>query len=198
MNKNELTTATILSAILISSLLATAFILVWSMNFTQKAMGQAEETFGENATFTEEAEGQSATANETTAPTTTAPTTTAPTPTSPPASGNVTTNVTSDDIDTVHENLNTAREGIQDNDSQAALDSLNAADSALFAVIIEEPEGPVADQLSALQGNIGTARESVQGNDHPKALQDLNAADSQVLVITEMLPLPEEIETDED
>ena len=55
MNKNERSTTTLLSAIVISSLLASAFLLVGSMNFSQKAMGQAEEVFSENATSTEEA-----------------------------------------------------------------------------------------------------------------------------------------------
>jgi hypothetical protein len=173
MNKSECTT--ILSAIVISSLLATAFVFVGSMNLSQKAAGQAEDVFGENATFTEEVEGTGATTNQT-----------APT-----------TNLTSSDIEPVRDSLNTARIGLQDNDAQAALEALNNADGALFAIINEEPKGPVSDQLSTLQGNIDTARESLHGNDNAKALQDLNAADSQVLVITEMLPAEEAVEGEE-
>ena len=176
MNKSECTT--ILSAIVISSLLATAFVFVGSMNLSQKAAGQAEDVFGENATFTEEVEGTGATTNQT------APTTNQTAPT---------TNLTSSDIEPVRDSLNTARIGLQDNDAQAALEALNNADGALFAIINEESKGPVSDQLSTLQGNIDTARESLHGNDTAKALQDLNAADSQVLIITEMLPAEEAV-----
>ena len=79
MNKNERSTTTLLSAIVISSLLASAFLLVGSMNFSQKAMGQAEEVFSENATSTEEA---GAIDNQTAPAATNATTTnqTAPTP----------------------------------------------------------------------------------------------------------------------
>jgi hypothetical protein len=180
MNKSECTT--ILSSIVISSLLATAFVFVGSMNLSQKAAGQAEDVFGENATFTEEVEGTGATTNQT------APTTNQTAPT---------TNLTSSDIEPVRDSLNTARIGLQDNDAQAALEALNNADGALFAIINEEPKGPVSDQLSTLQGNIDTARESLHGNDNAKALQDLNAADSHVLVITEMLPAEEAVEGEE-
>src|ERR687892_2553319 len=74
MNQNERSTATVLSAIVICSLLATAFLFVGTMNFSQKAIGQAEETFGENATFAEEVGSPAAnqttpTANQTTTPT---------------------------------------------------------------------------------------------------------------------------------
>jgi hypothetical protein len=180
MNKSECTT--ILSAIVISSLLATSFVFVGSMNLSQKAAGQAEDVFGENATFTEEVEGTGATTNQT------APTTNQTAPT---------TNLTSSDIGPVRDSLDTARIGLQDNDAQAALEALNNADGALFAIINEEPKGPVSDQLSTLQGNIDTARESLHGNDNAKALQDLNAADSHVLVITEMLPAEEAVEGEE-
>ena len=176
MNKSECTT--ILSAIVISSLLATAFVFVGSMNLSQKAAGQAEDVFGENATFTEEVEGTGATTNQT------APTTNQTAPT---------TNLTRSDIEPVRDSLNTAREGLQDNDAQAALEALNNADGALFAIINEEPKAPVSDQLSTLQGNIDTARESLHGNDNAKTLQDINAADSQVLIITEMLPAEEAV-----
>src|ERR671918_46794 len=77
MNKNECTA--ILSTIAISSLLATAFVFVGSMNLSQKAAGQAEEVFGENATFTQELEGTGAIPNQTAAAPTTNQTAAAPT-----------------------------------------------------------------------------------------------------------------------
>jgi hypothetical protein len=181
MNKSECTA--ILSAIIISSLLAMAFVFVGSMNLSEKAAGQAEEVFGENATFIEEVEGTSAITNQT------APTTNQTAPT---------TNLTSSDIEPVRDSLNAARQGLQDNDAQTALEALNNADGALFTIINEEARGPVSDQLSTLQDNIDTARESLRESDAAKSLEDLNAADSQVLAITEMLPDEEGEEEEEE
>jgi hypothetical protein len=207
MNKNECTA--ILSTIAISSLLATAFVFVGSMNLSQKAAGQAEEVFGENATFTQELEGTGAITNQTAAPTTnqtaapttnqTAAPTTNETPSdSAPISDSPTTNLTRSDIEPIRDSLETAREALQDNREQAALEALNNADGALFAIITyPQPKGPVYDQLSTLRDNIDTARDSLHGNDAVKALQDLNAADSQVLKITKLLPAEEAVEEEE-
>jgi hypothetical protein len=190
MNKNERTNATILSAIVITLLSTMAFVFVGSTDLSQKAIGQAEEIFGENATFTEEIEGTSPTANQTAAPT--APTSVLTANETAPA-----TNLTRADIESFRENLNSARQGVQDNDAQTALDSINAADSTLYVLIVEEPKGPAAEKLSALQDTLDTARESLRANALEKALQDLNNADSQVLVITEMLPAEEPEEPEE-
>ena len=198
MNKNERTNATILSAIVITLLSAMAFVFVGSTDLSQKAIGQAEEIFGENATFTEEIEGTSPTANQTGAPA--ANQTGAPAaPTSVPTANETApvTNLTRADIESFRENLNSARQGVQDNDAQTALDSINAADSTLYVLIVEEPKGPAAEKLSALQDTLDTARESLRANALEKALQDLNNADSQVLVITEMLPAEEPEESEE-
>src|ERR671910_2215503 len=202
MNQNERSTATVLSAIVISSLLATAFLFIGTMNFSQKAIGQAEETFGENATFAEEV-GSPAANQTTTAANQTTPT---PTPTAnqtaaaaPSTAANVTTNVTSGDLEPVRDSLNTAREGLQDNDTQAALEAINDADGTLFALVTEEgSQGGLAEQLKTLQGNLDTARESLHNNDNSKALEDLNTADSQVLVITQALPEDEQADEPEE
>ncbi|HEU4823064.1 MAG TPA: hypothetical protein VFS97_06530 [Nitrososphaeraceae archaeon] len=202
MNKNECTA--ILPTIAITSLLATAFVLVGSINLSQKATGQAEEVFGENATFTQEVEGTGAITNQTAAPPTNqtaAPPTnqTAAPPTNqtaaPPTNQTAAppTNLTRSDIEPIRDSLETAREALQDDREQAALEALNNADGALFAIITyPQPKEPVYDQLSTLRDNIDTARDSLHGNDAVKALQDLNAADSQVLTITKLLPAEEE------
>jgi hypothetical protein len=201
MNKNERTNATILSAIVITLLSTMAFVFVGSTDLSQKAIGQAEEIFSENATFTEEIEGTSPTANQTAAPAApTANQTAAPAaPTSVPTANETApvTNLTRADIESFRENLNSAREGVQDNDTQTALGSINDADSALYVLVVEEPKGPAAEKLSALQDTLDTARESLRANALEKALQDLNNADSQVLVITEMLPAEEPEEPEE-
>jgi hypothetical protein len=215
MNQNERSTATVLSAIVICSLLATAFLFVGTMNFSQKAIGQAEETFGENATFAEEVGSPAANqttpaANQTTPAanqTTPAANQTTPTPSpaanqtaaAPSTAANVTTNVTSEDLEPVRDSLNTAREGLQDNDTQAALEAINDADGTLFALVTEEgSQGGLAEQLKTLQGNLDTARESLHNNDNAKALEDLNTADSQVLVITQALPEDEQADEPEE
>ena len=212
MNQKERSSAAILSAIVISSLLATGVFFNGNMNFSQKAVGQAEETFGGNATFSEEVEGQPANQTAaTTTPTTPtptptpAPTTPTPTPTpaanqtaAPTTAANVTTNVTSDDIQPVLDSLNTAREGLQENDTEAALEAINDADGTLFTIINEEgDQGGLAQQLKTLQEGLDTARESLHNNDDAKALEDLNTADTQVLAITQAIPADEEAEEEE-
>jgi hypothetical protein len=218
MNQKERSSAAILSAIVISSLLATGVFFNGNMNFPQKAVGQAEETFGENATFTEEVEGQPAnqTAATTTPPNQTAATTTPPpTPTPAPATppptptpaanqtaapttANVTTNVTSEDIEPIIDSLSTAREGLQENDTEAALGAINDADETLFTLVNEEgDQGGLAEQLKTLQESLDTARESLHNNEDQKALEDLNTADTQVLAITQALPADEEAEDEE-
>lgn len=196
MNQKERSSAAILSAIVISSLLATGVFFNGNMNFSQKAVGQAEETFGGNATFTGEVEGQPP--NQTAATTTPTPTPAANQTAAPTTGANVTTNVTSDDIQPVLDNLNTAREGLQENDTEAALEAINDADGTLFTLINEEgDQGGLAQQLKTLQQGLDTARESLHNNDDAKALEDLNTADTQVLAITQALPADEEAEEEE-
>jgi hypothetical protein len=201
MTKKELTNTTILYVIAISTLSTMALVFIVNMESPQKAFGQAEEVFSENATAIQEMEGESPTANQTAAPTpSTANQTAAPTPPAGAPTANETaqaTNLTRGDIDSFRENLNSAREGVQNSDAQAALDSINAADSAVYVLVVEEPKGPVAEKLSALQDTLDAARESIRANALEKALQDLNDADSQVLLITEMLPAEEPEEPEE-
>jgi hypothetical protein len=206
MNQNERSTTAILSAIVISSLLATAFLFNGNLNFSQKALGQAEESFGGNATFTEEVEGQAANQTAATNATTTTPTPTpTPTPTAnqtagaPPATAaNVTTNVTNADIEPIVDSLTTAREGLQENDTEAALGAINDADETLFTLVNEEgDQGGLAEQLRTLQESLDTARESLHNDEDATALEDLNTADAQVLAITQALPADEEAEDEE-
>ena len=216
MNQKERSSAATLSAIVISSLLATAIFFNGNMNFSQKAVGQAEETFGGNATFAEELAANQTAATTTPPPPTPPPTppanqTTPPPPTPPPTppanqttppppttAANVTTNVTSEDIQPVLDSLSTAREGLQENDTEAALGAINDADETLFTLVNEEgDQGGLAEQLKTLQESLDTARESLHNDDPAKALEDLNTADAQVLAITQALPADEEPEDEE-
>ena len=201
MTKNELTNTTILYVIAISTLSTMALVFILNIESPQKAFGQAEEVFSENATAIQEMEGGSPTANQTAVPTpSTANQTAAPTPPAGAPTANETeqaTNLTRGDVESFREDLNGAREGVQNSDAQAALDSINAADNTLYVLVVEEPKGPVAEKLSALQDTLDAARESIRANALEKALQDLNNADSQVLLITEMLPAEEPEEPEE-
>jgi hypothetical protein len=113
--------------------------------------------------------------------------------TAPPGS-----NLTTADIAPVRFSLNTTRQALENNDTQAAIESINRADGALFALILEEDKGPVRDQLTTLSNDIETIRESVFNLDNEKALADLNAADAQLVVITEMFPIPTPTTTEEE
>ena len=68
------------------------------------------------------------------------------------------------------------------------MDSINDADGALFAIILEQGTGPLTERLIKLSDYIDTTRESVFNLDNAKAVQDLNLADSQLSFITEVLP----------
>jgi hypothetical protein len=98
----------------------------------------------------------------------------------------------------VLDSLNTAREGLQENDTEAALEAINDADGTLFTLINEEgDQGGLAQQLKTLQQGLDTARESLHNDDDAKALEDLNTADTQVLAITQAIPADEEAEEEE-
>ena len=106
--------------------------------------------------------------------------------------------MTSDDLEPVRDSLSTAREGLQENDTEAALGAINDADETLFTLVNEEgDQGGLAEQLKTLQESLDTARESLHNDDDAKALEDLNTADTQVLAITQALPADEEAEDEE-
>ncbi len=107
------------------------------------------------------------------------------------------TNLTSSDIEAVRNSLNATRESLEHNDIQAAIESINRADGAVFAILTEEGKGPVRDGLTKLSDDIDTTRKSVFNLNNEKTLQDLNAAGSQLLLITEMLSTPTATPTEE-
>jgi hypothetical protein len=95
-----------------------------------------------------------------------------------------TSNLSTADIEAVRNGLNATRESLEHNDTQAAIQAINRADGALFALISKEGPGPVRDQLRTLSNDTDTIRESVFNLNNEKALADLNAAEAQLAVIT--------------
>src|SRR5215208_8374465 len=105
-------------------------------------------------------------------------------------------NLTQADIGSLRDNLNTARESLQTNDTTAAYDAINSADNELFGLANDQGEQnmkALMQQFKPLQDSIDSTRDALRNNDTAKALQQLNTADTGLLKITQQLP-PEEQE----
>ena len=95
------------------------------------------------------------------------------------------------DFGPVTDNLNTARESLQTNDTTAAYDAVNSAGSELFGLANDQGEQnmkAVLQQFKPLQDSIDSTRDALRNNDTAKALQQLNTADVELLEITQQLP----------
>jgi hypothetical protein len=100
-------------------------------------------------------------------------------------------NLTQADFGPVTDNLNTARESLQTNDTTAAYDAVNSAESELFGLANDQGEQnmkAVMQQFMPLQDSIDSTRDALRNNDTVKALQQLNTADVELLKITQQLP----------
>ena len=100
-------------------------------------------------------------------------------------------NLTQADFGPVTDNLNTARESLQTNDTTAAYDAVNSAESELFGLANDQGEQnmkAVMQQFKPLQDSIDSTRDALRNNDTAKALQQLNTADTELLKITQQLP----------
>ena len=104
-------------------------------------------------------------------------------------------NLTQADFGSFRDNLNTARESLQTNDTTAAYDAVNSADNTLFGLANDQGEQnmkAVMQQFKPLQDSIDSTRDALRNNDTAKALQQLNTADVELLKITQKLPSGEE------
>ena len=104
-------------------------------------------------------------------------------------------NLTQGDFDPVLDSLNTVRDSLQNNDTNAAYDEVNSAGSELFGLANDQGEQnmkTLMQQFKPLQDNIDNIRDALRGNDTTKALQQLNTADSELLKITQQLPSEEQ------
>jgi hypothetical protein len=105
-------------------------------------------------------------------------------------------NLTQADFGSLRDNLNTARESVQTNDTTAAYDAVSSADRELFGLANDQGEQnmkALMQQFKPLQDSIDSTRDALRNNDTAKALQQLNTADTGLLKITQQLP-PEEQE----
>ena len=110
-------------------------------------------------------------------------------------------NLTQADFNTVRDNLNTARESLQTNDTTAAYGAINSAESELFGLAIDQGEQnmkALMQQFKPLQDTIDSARDALRNNDTANALQQLNTADVELLKITQQLPSGEQEEGGEE
>jgi hypothetical protein len=110
-------------------------------------------------------------------------------------------NLTQADFGPVTDNLNTARESLQTNDTTAAYDAVNSAGSELFGLANDQGEQnmkAVLQQFKPLQDSIDSTRDALRNNDTAKTLQQLNTADVELLKITQSLPSGEQEEEEEE
>jgi hypothetical protein len=110
-------------------------------------------------------------------------------------------NLTQANFGPATDNLNTARESLQTNDTTAAYDAVNSAESQLFGLANGQGEQnmkAVMQQLKPLQDSIDSTRDALRNNDTVKALQQLDTADVELLKITQKLPPGEEGEEEEE
>ena len=116
------------------------------------------------------------------------------------AAGAAMANLTQADFGPVTDNLNTARESLQTNDTTAAYNAVNSAGSELFGLANDQGEQnmkAVLQQFKPLQDSIDSIRDALRNNDNTKALQQLNTADVELLKITQSLPSGEQEEEEE-
>ena len=108
------------------------------------------------------------------------------------AAGAAIAGLTQADFGPITDNLNTARESLQTNDTTVAYNAVNSAGSGLFGLANDQGE-----QLKPLKDSIDSARDALWNNDTAKAIQQLNTADVELLKVTQQLP-PEEQEGEEE
>jgi hypothetical protein len=110
-------------------------------------------------------------------------------------------NLTQANFGPVRDNLNTVRESLQTNETTAAYDAVNSAESELFGLANDQGEQnmkAVMQQFKPLQDSIDSTRDALRNNDTVKALQQLDTADVELLKITQKLPPGEEGEEEEE
>jgi hypothetical protein len=163
----------------------------------QKAVGQAEEVFSENATFAQEMEGGSPSANQTATPT---PPTFRPFPLPGETGAQDQThmalaNLTRADFALVTSALDSARDSMLTNSSQDAYTFLNDADDELFKTALAK--GPSAmitiiEISDPMRNHIESAQKALLVGDLPNALNERNSAEVELVRVTQGLPTGEE------
>jgi hypothetical protein len=111
-------------------------------------------------------------------------------------------NLTQADFGPVTDNLNTARESLQTNDTTAAYAAVNSAELELFGLASDQGEQNMKvlmQQFKPLQDSIDSTRDALRNNNTANAIQQLNTADVELLRITQQLPSgDQEVEEEEE
>jgi type II secretory pathway pseudopilin PulG len=99
-----------------------------------------------------------------------------------------------DDFNTLKDNLNAAREAVQDNDPAGAVGDLGSARTELNILMTQVggEDSPGGQQLMAVRNHIDAAEDAAGNADTLTAFQGINAADTELLKITQIIPADEE------
>jgi hypothetical protein len=101
--------------------------------------------------------------------------------------------LTQADFDPAVENLDSAREAIQDNNPAGAVSELGSAETELNTLMTRLGGGESAggQQLVTVRNHLNMAQDASINNDTLKAFQGINSADTELLKITQKLPADE-------
>ena len=113
------------------------------------------------------------------------------------AAGNQTSTMaglSQEDFNTLKDNLNAARDTVQDNDPAGAVSELGSARTELNILMtrVGGEDSPGGQQLMAVRNHIDAAEDAAGNADTLKAFQGINAADTELLKITQIIPADEE------
>ena len=113
------------------------------------------------------------------------------------AAGNQTSTMaglSQEDFNTLKDNLNAARDTVQDNDPAGAVSDLGSARTELNILMtrVGGEDSPGGQQLIAVRNHIDAAEDAAGNADTLKAFQGINAADTELLKITQIIPADEE------
>lgn len=99
-----------------------------------------------------------------------------------------------EDFNTLKDNLNAAREAVQDNDPAGAVGELGSARTELNILMtrVGGEDSPGGQQLMAVRNHIDAAEDAAGNADTLKAFQGINAADTELLKITQIIPADDE------
>ena len=98
--------------------------------------------------------------------------------------------LTRSDFNQLTDNLNAAREAVQDNDPAGAVGELGSARTELNVLMtrVGGEDTPGGQQLMAVRNQIDAAEDAAGNSDTLKASQGINGADAELLKITQNLP----------
>ena len=186
-------TVKLLDAVLISSLFLLAVSFAGTVTF-QKIDGQQEDQQNStnftnnsisnrtNGIANQSATGVGSTGNQTS--------------TNQTGTAALSANLTQVDFELLKQDLNEARQALDNNDTTTLLDELSSASGELFQVISNQFDPvhveAITQEFNLLQTHIDQAQEEALKGDHERTMVELSAAESELLKITQTLPSSQE------